>query len=142
MEEQGWYAKTYFYGHAINEDKTRAIAYIIARGDKFSEVKQETLASIREDRDDDTYEWDDDWWIKRTTVRKVGNHKMVSEFNDPNVPKIDELGHPGPSNKTKYYWGTVYWTAYDIDRLGKAGPGIDKERRVRFRSYRKSPIRR
>ena len=67
---------------------------------------------------------------------------MVSEFNDPNVPKIDELGHPGPSDETKHYWGTVYWTAYEIDRLGNAGPGIDKDRRVRFRSHRKSPIRR
>ena len=142
MEEQGWYAKIYFYGYAVNEDKHEVIVTVVARGDKFSEVKKETLAALREERDDDTYQWDDDLWTKNTYIRKVGNHKMVSKFNDPNVPKIDELGFPGPSNATKYYWGTVYWTRYKIDRLGNKGPGVYRDRRVRFRSHRESPIRR
>ena len=118
------------------------VVTVVARGDKFSEVKKETLAALREERDDDTYEWDEDLWTKNTYIRKVGNHKMVSKFNDPNVPKIDELGFPGPSNETKYYWGTVSWTRHKIDRLGKAGPGVYRDRRVRFRSHRESPIRR
>ncbi len=142
MEEQGWYAKIYFYGYAVNEDKHEVIVTVVARGDKFSEVKKETLAALREERDDDTYEWDEDLWTKNTYIRKVGNHKMVSKFNDPNVPKIDELGHPGPSNATKYYWATVYWTRYKIDRLGNKGPGVYRDRRVRFRSHRESPRRR
>ena len=55
--------------------------------------------------------------VKSTTVRKVGNHKMVSEFNDPNVLKVEELSTPGP-RETKYYWGTVKWTQYRISRTG------------------------
>ena len=141
MEEQGWYAKIYFFGYAVNENKHEVIVTVVARGDKFSDVKKETLAALREERDDDTYEWGD-LWTKRTTIRKVGNHKMVSYFKDPNEEKIDELGFEGPSDETKWYWGTVYWTRYKIDRLGNKGPGVYRDRRVRFRSHRKSPIRR
>ena len=141
MEEQGWYAKIYFYGYAVNEDNHRVLVSVIARGDKFSEVKKETLAALREEREDDTYEWGD-LWTKRTTNRRVGNHKMVSKFNDLNDEKIDELGFPGPSNETKFYWGTVSWTKYNIDRLGNKGSGENDKRRVRFRSYRESPRRR
>ena len=112
-----------------------------ARGDKFSEVKKKGIEGIRKLEDDDSFEWDNDWWVRGTTIRKVGNHKMVSEYNDPNVPKVPELATPGPTS-TKYYWATVAWKKHDIDMYGLAGPSVDRDRSVRFRSHRTSPRRR
>ena len=143
LEVQGWYARINFSGLAINDDgETVWVMWMSSRGDKFSEVKKKVIEGIRKLKDDDSFEWDNDWWVKDTTIRKVGNHKMVSKFNDPNVPKIDELGFEGPSNKTKYYWATVAWTEHPIDMYGQAGPGEPDKRRVRFRSHRTSPRRR
>ena len=125
LEEQGWYARIYFSGLAVNDAGEEVwVIWMSARGDKFAEVKKKGIEGIRKLENDDSFEWDDGWWTKSTTIRKVGNHKMVSEFNNPNVPKIDELGFPGPSNATKYYWATVYWTRHDIDMYGRLAPGL------------------
>ena len=139
LEVQGWYARIDFSGLAVNDDGEEVwVIWMSARGDKFSEVKKKGIEGIRKLEDDDSFEWDDGWWEKGTTIRKVGNYKMVSKFNDPNVPKIDELGFPGPSNKTKYYWGTVHYTKHNINMYGQAGPGVPDKKNVRFRSYRTS----
>ena len=143
LEVQGWYARIDFSGLAVNDDGEEVwVIWMSSRGDKFSEVKKKGIEGIRKLEDDDSFEWDNDWWLKSTIIRKVGNHKMVSKFNDPNVPKIDELGEPGPSKATKYYWGTVYYTKHSIDMYGQAGPGVPDKKNVRFRSHRTSPRRR
>lgn len=142
LEVQGWYARIDFSGLAVNDDGEEVwVIWMTARGDKFSEVKKKGIEGIRKLEDDDSFEWDNDWWVKGTTIRKVGNHKMVSEYNDPNVPKVPELATPGPTS-TKYYWGTVAWTEHPIDMYGQAGPSVDRDRSVRFRSHRTSPRRR
>ena len=142
LEVQGWYARIDFSGLAVNDDGEEVwVIWMSSRGDKFSEVKKKGIEGIRKLEDDDSYEWDNDWWVKSTIIRKVGNHKMVSEYNDPNVPKVPELATPGPTS-TKYYWATVAWTEHAIDMYGQAGPGEPDKRRVRFRSHRTSPRRR
>ena len=117
-----------------NGDTVWAIA-IRAREDSFEEVASMSLDRIRREEKDSTYEWKDDLWVKTRWTSRVGSHKMKSDFNDPNVPKIPELGYAGPQ-ETRTYTGTIYWTKVDIDRWGRARGREEKDLDVSFEAYR------
>ena len=136
LQTQGRYTVVSASGWAENDDEdTILVMWMIAREDYFSKLKDKTLATLRELHDDPSYEWKDDLWIKHTTRLSVGNHRMVSDFDDPNVPKISKLADPGPT-ETQSYIGTVEWDMRLVERSGRRSPSEVMWREVKFRSYR------
>ena len=117
-----------------NGDTAWAIG-IRAREDSFEEVASQSLDRIRRNEKDSTYEWKDDLWVKTRWTSWVGSHKMKSVFNDPNVPKISQLGDKGP-RETQTYAGTVYWDKLDIDMWGRAHNRERKKLPVSFLAYK------
>ena len=136
LQTQGRYTVVSASGWAENDDEdTILVMWMIAREDYFSKLKDKTLATLRELYDDPSYEWKDDLWIKHTSRRIVGNHRMVSDFDDSNVPKIAKLGDPGPT-ETQSYIGTVEWDMRRVERSGRRSSSEVMWREVKFRSYR------
>ncbi len=123
-------------GCAENDNGDTAWAVgIKAREDSFEEVASQALDRIRREEKDSTYEWKDDLWVKTKWTSRVGSHKMKSDFNDPNVPKIPQLGDKGP-RETQTYTGTVYWDKVDIDMYGRSRNREEKDLDVSFEAYR------
>ena len=136
LQTQGRYTVVSASGWAENDDEdTILVMWMIAREDYFSKLKDKTLATLRELYDDPSYEWKDDLWIKHTTRRSVGNHRMVSDFNDPNEPKVAKLGDPGPP-ETEHYIGTAEWDIRLVERSGRRSSSTVMWTEVEFDSFR------
>ena len=81
LKVQGWYSTIDSSGLAINADgETVWVMWMSASGDKFSEAKRKALENIRKLEDDDSFEWNDDWRVKkhyRPQGRKSQNGERV-----------------------------------------------------------------
>ena len=137
LDEQGRYTLISAHGWAVNDDdETILVMWMIAREDAFPRLKHRTLYTLRKLHDDRSYQWDDDLWIIHKVKRHVGSHKMISGYNDPNVPKVPELATPGP-DETAYYTGTVRWDRYLVRRNGRLSPKRVRNMEIDdFESYR------
>ena len=136
LQTQGRYTVVSASGWAENDDEdTILVMWMIAREDYFSKLKDKTLATLRKLHDDPSYEWKDDLWIKHTSRCYVGNHRMVSDFDDPNVPIVGKLADPGPL-ETQYYIGTVEWDMRHVEPSGRRSSSEVMWTEVEFLSYK------
>ena len=136
LQTQGRYTVVSASGWAENDDEeTILVMWMIAREDHFSKLKDKTLATLRELHNDSSYEWKDDLWIKHTSRCYVGNHRMVSDFDDPNVPIVGKLADPGPP-ETEHYIGTAEWDMRLVEPSGRRSSSTVMWTEVEFDSFR------
>ncbi len=143
LEEQGRYHIVRRHGVLVNDDdETVLVMNMRARADSIGSYMQKVRATIRE-LHDDSFNWKRSLEVSYSTRRHVGNHKMVSEYDDPNVPKVPELAHRGPRGAgLNTYTGTVEWTKWDVNSSGNLENRSIEKLPIKFLSYREKDARR
>ncbi len=92
LEKQGRYHIVRRHGVLVNnDDETVLVMSMRARADSIAAYMKKVRATIRELHDDDSFNWKPSLGVRYSTYRHVGNHKMVSKYKDPNVPKVPKL---------------------------------------------------
>ena len=121
LEKQGRYNIVRRHGVLVNDDdETVLVMNMRARADSIAAYMRKVRATIRELHDDDSFNWKPSLMVRYSTYRHVGNHKMVSEYDDPNVPKVPELAARvrGSGSEVNTYTGTIEWTKWDVNSSG------------------------
>ena len=145
LEKQGRYNIVRRHGVLVNDDdETVLVMNMRARADSIASYMQKVRATIRELHDDVSFNWKPSLGVRYSTYRHVGNHKMVSKYNDPNVPKVPELATRvrGSGSEVNTYTGTVEWTKWDVNSSGNLVDEKVRKLPVDFASCRGESTRR